>query len=241
MAENSTGRQDMRRLAALLAEAAEITGRLAGGGETAIPLTAGGAGRTGSGAGPAGAPFALVPAAGPAGAVGVVGAGVLAGAGTAGQAGGTVVTTQGPALVITPGAFYNLAKGERAEITEGGPILIVPENARSECAPDLVAHIAAPFSSASKALILRSISRPGYRTSTEIMEESGLSAGQFYHHLKEVLKAGLAVKRGRDEYRLSEGGRRAVTVVASLCALLRGQRGLDFSHDAGGGTVPPPQ
>lgn len=160
------------------------------------------------------------------------------GTGAAECAVGTV-TAVGPALVITPGAFYSLAKGERAEITENGPILVVSENARCECAPELVAHIAAPFSSASKALILKTINRPGYRTSTEIMEQSGLSAGQFYHHLKEILKAGLAIKRGRDEYRLSEGGRRAVTVVASLCALLRGQRGLDFSHDSGGEPHPP--
>ena len=66
--------------------------------------------------------------------------------------------------------------------------------------PELLAQLFAALSSPHRVIILRTLCE-GPRTSQQLQELLGMgSAGQLYHHLKELLTAGLILQRGRSAY-----------------------------------------
>lgn len=66
--------------------------------------------------------------------------------------------------------------------------------------PELLAQLFAALSSPHRVIILRTLCE-GPRTSQQLQELLGMgSAGQLYHHLKELLAAGLILQRGRSAY-----------------------------------------
>lgn len=80
--------------------------------------------------------------------------------------------------------------------------------------PELLAQLFAALSSPHRVIILRTLCE-GPRTSQQLQELLGMgSAGQLYHHLKELLAAGLLIQRGRSAYTLEP------TKVIPVCMAL---------------------
>lgn len=80
--------------------------------------------------------------------------------------------------------------------------------------PEALAQLFAALSSPHRIIILRTLCE-GPRTSQQLQELLGMgSAGQLYHHLKELLAAGLILQRGRSAYTIEP------TKVIPVCIAL---------------------
>ncbi|HXR66283.1 MAG TPA: helix-turn-helix domain-containing protein [Ktedonobacteraceae bacterium] len=80
--------------------------------------------------------------------------------------------------------------------------------------PELLAQLFAALSSPHRVIILRTLCE-GPRTSQQLQELLGMgSAGQLYHHLKELLATGLILQRGRSAYTIEP------TKVIPVCIAL---------------------
>jgi hypothetical protein len=80
--------------------------------------------------------------------------------------------------------------------------------------PELLAQLFAALSSPHRVIILRTLCE-GPRTSQQLQELLGMgSAGQLYHHLKELLTTGLILQRGRSAYTIEP------TKVIPVCIAL---------------------
>jgi ArsR family transcriptional regulator len=80
--------------------------------------------------------------------------------------------------------------------------------------PELLAQLFAALSSPHRVIILRTLYE-GPRTSQQLQELLGMgSAGQLYHHLKELLAMGLILQRGRSAYTIEP------TKVIPICIAL---------------------
>lgn len=74
----------------------------------------------------------------------------------------------------------------------------------------------------------------GLHRSAELMEKSGLSQGQFYHHLRILEASGMVHKKGRDEYEITTHGTSSLfTVSAAASYVLSGLLHL-FPQEEGG-------
>lgn len=83
-----------------------------------------------------------------------------------------------------------------------------------DLAPDALAHVFAALASPHRIIILRLLCQ-GPRTSQQLQELLGMSsAGQLYHHLKELLAAGLIVQRGRSHYGVDPA--KVITICIAL-------------------------
>lgn len=91
----------------------------------------------------------------------------------------------------------------------------LPAQSLFEAAPDLLAQIFAALSSPHRVIILRTLcERPC--TAQQLQEVLGMgSAGQLYHHLKELLAAGLITQRERSSAYTIEPAK-----VIPICAAL---------------------
>jgi DNA-binding HxlR family transcriptional regulator len=80
--------------------------------------------------------------------------------------------------------------------------------------PEILAQLFAALSNSHRVIILRTLCE-GPRTSQQLQELLGMgSAGQLYHHLKELLAAGLILQRGRSAYTIEP------TKVIPVCLAL---------------------
>lgn len=78
--------------------------------------------------------------------------------------------------------------------------------------PEAVARVFAALASPARVTVLRAL-LDGPRTSQQLRQDlDGPSAGQLYHHLKELLAAGLVVQPGRSMYALPQGSQVALCV-----------------------------
>jgi hypothetical protein len=80
--------------------------------------------------------------------------------------------------------------------------------------PEVLAQLFAALSNSHRVIILRTLCE-GPRTSQQLQELLGMgSAGQLYHHLKELLATGLILQRGRSAYTIEP------TKVVPVCLAL---------------------
>lgn len=87
-----------------------------------------------------------------------------------------------------------------------------------EASPEPLAQIFAALSSPHRVTILRTLCQ-GSHSSQSLQELLGMSsAGQLYHHLKELLAAGLIVQRGRRDYEIAPG--QEISICLALVAAL---------------------
>ena len=71
-----------------------------------------------------------------------------------------------------------------------------------------------PFSHEARITLMRALfDEP--RTTTQL-KALGISHGQLYHHLKDLMLAGYVEKEKRDTYALTTRGRAAYSIMASL-------------------------
>jgi len=80
-----------------------------------------------------------------------------------------------------------------------------------------VAAFASPFASPQRVAIMNVLARRGDLAAHDLAEATGLAGGQFYHHLKELVRAGLVGSDTRGCYRLTERGSSALYAMAVLC------------------------
>lgn len=91
----------------------------------------------------------------------------------------------------------------------GGQLLYIQQQGRladvMNANPDRVAKVFAALASPARIILVRAL-LDGPRTSQELRQElDDPSVGQLYHHLKELLAAGLVVQPGRSVYALPRG------------------------------------
>ncbi len=98
---------------------------------------------------------------------------------------------------------------------------------------DAFARACQPFSSPQRVHILGQLFGSSGKTASEIRESTGLAGGQLYHHLKDLIHAGLVRQTNRGEYRLTGPG-----TVSLLSMDLLARLGAKTAYDASG--VPGP-
>jgi DNA-binding MarR family transcriptional regulator len=81
--------------------------------------------------------------------------------------------------------------------------------------PAEIAQRLAPFGSAERVALLYAL-YTGERTQQDLCEETGLTQGQLYHHIKDLLYLGYAVQRGRNRYSITGKGRQALLTVVTM-------------------------
>jgi hypothetical protein len=105
------------------------------------------------------------------------------------------------ALVVAYGVL--LKRGGRTEIAFSD-LGITDPSTEDIAGPELCAFCV-PFSSPQRIAILNALAR-GRRSTGEVAERTGLAGGQLYHHLKELIHAGLVTASGRGGYEMTPKG-----------------------------------
>jgi len=81
--------------------------------------------------------------------------------------------------------------------------------------PEDIARELAPFGSAERVAILYSLYRE-QKTNTALCEETGLTQGQLYHHIKDLVYLGYVQQSGRGSYHITLKGRQTLLTLAAL-------------------------
>jgi len=82
------------------------------------------------------------------------------------------------------------------------------------CPERLITKFLSPFSHEARITLMRALFDE-HRTTTQL-KALGISHGQLYHHLKDLMLAGYVEKVKRDTYALTRRGRAAYSIMASL-------------------------
>ena len=82
-----------------------------------------------------------------------------------------------------------------------------------------VAQFMSPFSSEQRIGLLKALAE-GSQSAGELAEETGLSSGQLYHHLRELASARYLLSPERNSYELTLRGKRALLTVLGLAKSL---------------------
>lgn len=101
-------------------------------------------------------------------------------------------------------------------VTGAGTWLTRFDPVKEDVAGPEVAAFAAPFASPQRVAVMNVLARRGQLGSRELSEAAGLMGGQFYHHLRELIRAGLVVSDVRSHHRLTERGSAALYAMAVL-------------------------
>jgi DNA-binding MarR family transcriptional regulator len=72
-----------------------------------------------------------------------------------------------------------------------------------------------PFSSPERIALLLALYRSDCNAQA-LCDESGLTQGQLYHHIKELIYVGYVQQQGRSRYRITEKGSQALLTLAVL-------------------------
>ena len=81
--------------------------------------------------------------------------------------------------------------------------------------PSEIAQKLSPFGSAERVALLYAL-YAAERTQQQLCEETGLTQGQLYHHIKDLLYLGYAAQRGRNRYSITGRGRQALLTIAVM-------------------------
>ena len=79
-----------------------------------------------------------------------------------------------------------------------------------------IARLGYAFSSAPKVALVRLLMTGGEQSSAQLGEQAGLTTGSLYHHLRELIHAGVLAQEIRNRYRLTERGRKTVLALLNL-------------------------
>jgi len=90
-----------------------------------------------------------------------------------------------------------------------------------ECPEGLIEKFFSIFSSGKRVALMRALLDGEIKTSAVLKQETGLTEGQFYHHMRELAAAGCLLKKGQDQYRLSDTGEILLLVIEALASELR--------------------
>ncbi len=74
------------------------------------------------------------------------------------------------------------------------------------------------LASAQKVALLRVLLDKASESAAALGELTGLSTGSLYHHLRELMRAGLIHQAGRNSYVLTERGTRVLLVLLALAS-----------------------
>lgn len=78
-----------------------------------------------------------------------------------------------------------------------------------------IARLFSPFGSAERLAILFSLYR-SEKTGQALCEETGLTQGQLYHHVKDLIYLGYVRQRGRNRYDITLKGRQALLTMVLM-------------------------
>ena len=81
--------------------------------------------------------------------------------------------------------------------------------------PGDIARELAPFGSAERVAILYSLYRD-QKTAPALCEETGLTQGQLYHHIKDLVYLGHVQQSGRGTYAITVKGRQVLLTLAAM-------------------------
>ena len=81
--------------------------------------------------------------------------------------------------------------------------------------PSEIARQFAPFGSAERLSILFSL-YGSERSGQSLCDETGLSQGQLYHHVKDLMYLGYVRQRGRNRYDITPKGRQALLTIVLM-------------------------
>ena len=90
------------------------------------------------------------------------------------------------------------------------------------CPGELIERFFSIFSSRQRVSLMRALLGGESKTSTMLKEEAGLTEGQFYHHMRELAAADCVLKKGQDQYQLSDSGKILLIIVEAVtCELAK--------------------
>jgi hypothetical protein len=74
------------------------------------------------------------------------------------------------------------------------------------------------FSNRKRVSLMRALVDGESKSSAALREETGLTEGQFYHHIRDLAAAECLVRGGQDQYRLSEEGKILLLVAEAIAS-----------------------
>lgn len=87
-----------------------------------------------------------------------------------------------------------------------------------ELPAEAVESLFTPLGNRQRVVLLRALSHEMSQGAGALRDASGLTEGQFYHHMGELYAQGYALKEGQDRYRLSDKGKVMLVVAEALTA-----------------------
>jgi DNA-binding HxlR family transcriptional regulator len=108
-----------------------------------------------------------------------------------------------------------------ASFAQNPTVFCIPSDKVEEnrnCPEEIISKYFSIFSGVQRISLMRALLNEEPRTSAELKEETGLTDGQFYHHLRELAAAGCLLKKGHDQYHLSDTGKKLLLFAESIAS-----------------------
>jgi predicted transcriptional regulator len=88
------------------------------------------------------------------------------------------------------------------------------------CPEAVIEKFFAVFDNGKRVALMRALLSGDNRTSAALREETGLTEGQFYHHMRDLAAAECLIKGGQDQYRLSDTGKILLLIAEAVASEL---------------------
>lgn len=85
-----------------------------------------------------------------------------------------------------------------------------------KCPEETIEKFFSIFSNKQRIALMRAMIGSENITSTELQAKTGLTEGQFYHHIRELASAECVIKKGQDQYRLSDTGKILLLIAEAV-------------------------
>ncbi len=111
----------------------------------------------------------------------------------------------------------------RASFAGNPTMFFVPKDKVREnrsCPEEVIEKYFSIFSSRQRISLMRALLNDEIKNSAKLREEAGLTEGQFYHHTRGLAAAGCILKKGQDQYCLSDTGKILLLIVEAFASEL---------------------
>jgi len=124
---------------------------------------------------------------------------------------------------VVRGKIWTHEKGGSglASFAQNPTMLFIPSDKVEEnrnCPEEVILKYFSIFSATQRISLMRALLSEEPKSSAELKEETGLTDGQFYHHMRELAAAGCLLKKGHDQYRFSDTGKKLLLLAEAIAS-----------------------